>query len=53
MLVIAVAVAAVVYGQEAAQGRLALEIQGLAGTDVARTIQEVIKGADQPRTGRR
>jgi membrane protein len=49
--VIAVAVAAVVYGQEAAQGRLALEIQGLAGPDVARTIQEVIKGADQPRTG--
>ncbi len=51
VLVIAVAVAAVVYGQEAAQGRLALEIQGLAGPDVARTIQEVIKGADQPRTG--
>ncbi len=51
VLVIAVAVAAVVYGQEAAQGRLALEIGGLAGPDVARTIQEVIKGADQPRTG--
>jgi membrane protein len=51
MLVIAVAVASVVYGQEAAEGRLALEIQGLAGPDVARTIQEVIKGADQPRTG--
>src|SRR5690349_22746991 len=51
MLVIAIAVASVVYGQEAAEGRLALEIQGLAGPDVARTIQEVIKSADQPRTG--
>jgi membrane protein len=51
VIVIAVAVAAVVYGQDAAQGRLALEIQGMAGPDVARTVQEIIKGAYQPRTG--
>ena len=51
VIVIAVAVAAVVYGQAAAQGRLAWEIQGLAGPDVARTIQTVIRGAYQPRTG--
>jgi membrane protein len=51
VIVIAVAVAAVVYGQDAAQGRLALEIRGVAGPDVARTIQEIIKGAYQPRTG--
>ncbi len=51
VIVIAVAVAAVVYGQEAAQGRLASEIQGMAGPDVARTIQEIIRGAYQPRTG--
>ncbi len=51
VLVIAVAVAAVVYGQEAAQGRLASEIQGMAGPDVARTVQEIIRGAYQPRTG--
>ena len=50
-IVIAVAVAALVYGQEAAQGRLASEIQGIAGSDVARTIQEIIIRADQPRTG--
>jgi len=31
VIVIALAVAAVVYGQEAAQGRLASEIQNLAG----------------------
>lgn len=51
VLVIAVAVAAVVYGQEAAQGRLASEIQGIAGSDVARSIQEIIIRAYQPRTG--
>ena len=51
VIVIAVAVAAVVYGQEAAQGRLASEIQGMAGPDVARTIQELIRGAYKPRTG--
>src|ERR1051325_5395047 len=51
VIVIAVAVAAVVYGQAAAQGRLALEIGGLAGPDVARTVEDIIKGAYQPRTG--
>lgn len=51
IIVIAVAVAAVVYGQAAAQGRLALEIGGLAGPDVARTVEDIIKGAHQPRTG--
>jgi membrane protein len=51
VIVIAVAVAAVVYGQEAAQGRLASEIQGMAGPAVARTVQEVIRGAYQPRRG--
>jgi membrane protein len=50
-LVVAVAVAAVVYGQDASQGRLALQIEGLAGPDVARTIQEIIKSAYQPQAG--
>jgi membrane protein len=51
LVVIAVAAASVVYGQAAAQGRLASEIQGLAGTDIARTIQGIISGAYQRRTG--
>jgi membrane protein len=51
VVVIAVALAAVVYGQDAAQGRLASEIQGMAGPDVARTVQGIVKGAYQPRTG--
>ena len=51
VIVIAVALAAVLYGQEAAQGRLASELLDVAGHDVARTIQEIIRGAYQPRTG--
>ena len=51
VIVIAVVLAAVVYGQDAAQGRLASEIQDMAGPEVARTIQEFIRGAYQPRTG--
>lgn len=51
VIVIAVAVAAAVYGQEAAQGRLSAEIQGIAGPDVAHTIQEIIARSYQPRTG--
>jgi membrane protein len=51
VVVITVALAAVVYGQEAAEGRLAAEIRGVAGPEVARTIQEIIKGGYQPRIG--
>ena len=51
VIVIAVAVAAVAYGQEAAQGRLAWEIRGMTGPVVARTIQEIIIRAYEPRTG--
>jgi membrane protein len=51
VIVIAVALAAAVYGQVAAEGRLAAEIGGVAGPEVARTIQEIIRGAGQPRTG--
>jgi membrane protein len=51
VFVIAVALAAVVYGQEAAEGRLASEVRGVAGQEVARAIQQVIKGGYQPRIG--
>lgn len=51
LVVIAVAVAAVVYGQDAAQGRLASEVGGLVGPDLAKAFQGIIRGAYQPRTG--
>jgi membrane protein len=51
VIVIAVALSAVVYGQAAAEGRLASELGGVAGPEVARTIQEIVKGGHQPRIG--
>ena len=51
VLVIAVAVAAIGYGHAAAQGRLAYEIRGALGPEVARTVQGIIRGAYQPRAG--
>lgn len=51
VIVIAVAAVSLVYGQADAQGRLASVIRVAAGPDVARTIQEILRSADQPRTG--
>jgi membrane protein len=51
VIVIAVALASVVYGPEAAGGRLASTFAGVAGPEAARAIQEIIKGGDQPRIG--
>jgi membrane protein len=51
VILITVALAAVVYGQAAVEGRLAAEIRGVAGPEVARAIQEVIRAGYQPRIG--
>lgn len=51
VMVIAVALSAVVYGQRAAEGRLASDLGGVAGPEVARIIQEIVKGGYQPRIG--
>jgi membrane protein len=51
VIVIVVAVAAIVYGHEASQSRLASEIQRMVGSDVARTIQETLLRGYQPKTG--
>jgi membrane protein len=50
-IIIIVAVAAFVYGQEAAQGQLAVQLRDFAGSGVAKTIQEMIRGASGPGTG--
>jgi membrane protein len=39
LLVIVIAVAALVFGQEAAQGKIVTEIQGVVGVESARAIQ--------------
>jgi membrane protein len=51
LLIVIVAVAAIVYGQEAARGQLVWQIQGLVGPDGAKAIQGLIQGAYKPATG--
>jgi len=51
VIVIAVAFAAAVYGKDAAGGRLASEIGGVAGPQAARAIEQIVKGGYRPRAG--
>jgi membrane protein len=48
LLLIAIATAGMIYGKEAAQGRIAGEIEHLVGKQVAQTIQGILAGASQP-----
>src|ERR1700727_7622 len=51
LLVISVAVADRIFGQQAVQGQLAWEIQTLVGGDAARAIQTVVLDAHRPAAG--
>ena len=51
LLIIVVAVAALVFGQKAAQGQLIWEIQGLVGKEGAQAIQGLIQTAYKPAAG--
>jgi len=51
LLVVIVAVAALVYGEKAAQGQLVWEIQDLVGPEGARAIQGLIESAYKPGSG--
>jgi membrane protein len=51
LLVVVVAVAALVYGRDAARGQLVWQIQGLVGPEVAKEIQGLILGAYKPAVG--
>jgi membrane protein len=51
LLVISIALADRVFGQQAVQGQLAWEIQTLVGGDAAQAIQAVIRGAHRPSSG--
>jgi membrane protein len=48
MLIIVIAVAGMIFGQEAVEGRLMEEIQGLVGAESALAIQSMIQHARQP-----
>jgi membrane protein len=51
VLIVVVTVAAIAFGQKAAQGQLIWEIQDLVGVDGARAIQGLIQSAYKPTTG--
>jgi membrane protein len=48
LLIIAIAVASLVFGMQAAQGEISRQIQGLIGQEGSRTIQDLIQSAHQP-----
>lgn len=51
LLIIAVAIAGLVFGVQAAQGEIAGQIQGLVGRDGAKAIQAMIQSAHKPAHG--
>jgi membrane protein len=51
LLVLSVVIASLVYGEKAAEGGLASEIQGIVGSAAAVVIQDVIKNAHRPASG--
>jgi membrane protein len=51
LVVIAIAVAGFVFGEDAARHRIADELGGVVGDSAARAIQDVIRGAQAPEAG--
>lgn len=51
LLLIAIAIAGLVYGEEAARGQVVGQLQGLLGRQGAETIQTAIQNANKPASG--
>ena len=51
LLIIAIAVAGLVFGQEAARGEIVAQIQGLIGREGAIAVQGLLKSANEPAQG--
>ncbi|AFY35422.1 YihY/virulence factor BrkB family protein [Calothrix sp. PCC 7507] len=51
LLIIVIAIAGAVFGEEAARGEIVRQIQGLVGRDGAEFIEIAIKNANKPQTG--
>lgn len=52
LLIIVIAIAGSVFGEEAARGQIVSQIQGLVGRSGAEVIETAIQNANQPATGR-
>jgi len=51
LLLIAIAIAGVVFGREAAQGEIFSQLRGVLGEQAASGVQEMVKSAAKPKTG--
>jgi membrane protein len=51
LFVIAIAIAALVYGEDAAQGRIVQQLQGLVGEDPAEAIEAMLASSRKPAEG--
>src|SRR5947209_20278276 len=51
LLVVAVWIAGMVYGQKAASGEILYQVRGLIGAGGAEVIQDILKNAKSPFTG--
>ena len=47
LLVIAIAIAALVFGEEAAKGQIAVQLGALVGKEAAEAIQELLKSSSR------
>jgi membrane protein len=48
LLIIVIAVAGLIFGEDAARGAIVQQLGGLMGTEGARTIQDLLEGASRP-----
>jgi membrane protein len=48
VLIVVIAVAGLVFGQDAARGEIVNELRGLIGDESAKAVQELLKSASQP-----
>ena len=51
LTVVCIGIAGMVFGQQAAQGQIMLQLQGLIGVEGARTIQDLVRHASKPASG--
>lgn len=49
LMIIAIAIAGAIFGEEAARGEIVTQLQGLIGEEGAKTVQTAIENADKPR----
>jgi membrane protein len=51
LLLIAISVAGIVFGREAVQGELFVQLRGVLGPTAAEAVQEMVKNASKPKSG--